>query len=286
MKGLRTVAAAVAAVLLSTSGLFAQELLGTKFPQTQTLERQTRGAVEAKGTQDTRGMASLGFFSTYLWRGFKLGDGVVFQPVVGVQSRGFGASIWTNYDENQNDLTETDVILTYTYPMDRFTFGFGYAFYNWNFEAGGPSLFFRGNTHEIFVSAAYEHPIITPKLTIYGDIDDGEGGFLTLSLSHVLDVARNVPYFNLPKETTLTIAALMSVNLDNELMGAGDDYTNFHHIEAAVAMNIPLTTTITFEPKIGFSTPLSNDAEDALKRASFDGDDDNIYAGAALTYRF
>jgi len=57
--------------------------------------------------------------SNYVWRGQKLSNSWVIQPLVGITYGSFGANIWANYDsdskidegDGHGEVTETDVTL-------------------------------------------------------------------------------------------------------------------------------------------------------------------------------
>lgn len=265
MRAVQALIAALVVVLCSAGSLMAQQV---------------------KVSQETKGMASIGVFTDYLWRGIKLSDGWVVQPSVGIKYKGFGAQLWANWDDDPSDLTETDAMINYTVNIDKFTFSLGYIYYSWEFDGGRPALFFPKDTHELFVSAGYESMMFQPRVTLFADLDDGEGGYLQLSVGHTIDMARDFPSFSLPKNTTVSFGALMGINFDNELVGGGDDYANFHNAELSVGLRMPVTTALTLEPKVAYSFLLSNDARDAARRASFDGERDVFYGGVSLALRF
>ena len=66
----------------------------------------------------------------------------------------------------------------------------------------------------------------------------------------------------------------------------GDDFSNFYNAELSSSLNIPVWKAITVTPKIAYSFPLSNDAEDAIEGISDDGDKDIFYGGVNITLSF
>jgi hypothetical protein len=66
----------------------------------------------------------------------------------------------------------------------------------------------------------------------------------------------------------------------------GDDFSNFYNGELSTSVNIPVWKAIAITPKIAYSFPLSNDAEDAIRKISDDGDKDIFYGGINITLSF
>jgi len=219
------------------------------------------------------GTASVGFFSNYVWRGQKLSNSYVIQPSIGITYKGFGANIWSNIDSDYDDKvehTETDFTVDYSFSIEKFSFDVGYIYYG---------LEGAEDTQEFYLSAGYDM-LLNPTVTIYYDFDEGEGGFIVASVSHS---------FELTSDISLDLGASASYNLRNKVMGYdsnGDEFSNFYNGELSASMGIPVTEAITIEPVVSYSFPLSNDAEDALRAISDDGDDDILYGGLTITLSF
>jgi len=227
------------------------------------------------------GFASVDVMSNYVWRGIKVSNSWVVQPSVGITYGGFGANIWGNYDSDvtewtsngetgHGELTETDITLTYTATIDKFTLVGGYIFYA--FEG-------YNDTQEIFGSVTY-NTLLSPTLTVYYDYDEGNGAFITASVGHT---------FSLPKDMGLKLGALVSYNIENGIMGLdndGDKFSNFYNAELNAALTIPVTKAISITPKLAYSFALSNDAEDAMQGLANDGSNDVFYGGVNVTLSF
>ncbi len=219
------------------------------------------------------GSASVGIFSNYVWRGQKLSNSYVIQPSVGITYNGFGANLWANYDsdyEDNGEHTETDLTLDYSFGYDKFSFDAGYIYY---------ALEGADDTQEVYLSVSYDI-MLNPTLTIYYDFDEGEGAFVVASISHD---------FELPYNSTLSLGASASYNINNKVMGydlSGDDFSNFYNGEVSASVSFPVWKAITIEPSLAYSFPISNDAEDAIKAISDDGDKDILYGGVTITLSF
>ncbi|MFZ5906003.1 MAG: hypothetical protein ACOYVJ_01160 [Nitrospirota bacterium] len=226
------------------------------------------------------GSASADFMSNYVWRGQKLSNSWVIQPSVGITYGVFGANIWANYDADRpeatssdtghGEMTETDVTLTYTRSIDKLSLTAGYIYYA--FDGAN-------DTQELFVSAGYD-TLLSPSLTIYYDYDEGQGAFVVASVGQSFEVM---------KDTSLDLGASISYNIKNEVMGYdenGDDFSNFYNGEISSSVTFPVWKAITVTPKIAYSFPLSNDAEEAIQNISDDGDKDIFFGGVNLTLSF
>lgn len=235
------------------------------------------GSVNADDIK-TSGYASVDVMSNYVWRGQKLSNSWVVQPYVEVTYGVFGASIWANYDsdskidegDGHGEFNETDVTLSYTRSLDKWTFGTGYIYY---------ALSGANDTQELYLSVSYD-TILKPTLTIYYDFDEGNGAFVQASMEHSVEVAKGI---------NLNMGALASYNINNKVMGTdreGEDFSNFYNAELSTSLNIPVWKAITVTPKIAYSFPLSNDAKDAIMGISDDGDRNIFYGGMNIALSF
>jgi hypothetical protein len=224
------------------------------------------------------GTASVDILSNYVWRGQKLSDSWVIQPSVGITYDNFGANIWANYDsdskidegDGHGEISETDLTLNYSFSVEK-----------WNFSAGYIYYAFSGanDTQEVYLSTSYS-TLLNPTLTIYYDYDEGNGAFVIAAISHSFEVF---------KGSSLKLGASASYNINNKVMGFdenGDDFSNFYNGELSAGLSIPITKAISITPKVAYSFPLSDDAEEAIKGISDDGDKDILYGGINVTLSF
>jgi hypothetical protein len=231
-------------------------------------------AAEPKGS----GTASVDVLSNYVWRGQKLTNSWVIQPYVGITYGSFGASLWANYDsdsqidegDKHGEVSETDITLNYNFSVDKWNFGLGYIYY---------ALTGANDTQEIYLSTSYS-TLLNPTLTIYYDYDEGNGAFIIASISHSLEVFKDI---------SLNLGASASYNINNKVMGFdknGDEFSNFYNGEVSAGLRFPLTKSVSLTPKVAYSFPLSDDAKDAMDGISNDGQQDILYGGINLTISF
>jgi hypothetical protein len=224
------------------------------------------------------GTASVDVMSNYVWRGQKLTNSWVVQPSVGILYGSFGANIWANYDsdskidesDGHGEFSETDLTLNYSFSVEKWNFSTGYIYY---------AFTGANDTQEVYLSTSYS-TLLNPSLTIYYDYDEGNGAFVIAAISHSFEVF---------KGTNLKLGASASYNINNKIMGSdedGNDFSNFYNGELSAGLSIPITKAISITPKVAYSLPLSDDAEEAIKNISDDGDKDILYGGINVTLSF
>lgn len=216
------------------------------------------------------GYASVDVMSNYVWRGQKLSDSSAIQPSVGINYGAFGMNIWSNYDTDKKEITETDITLSFTHSINKLALSGGFIYY---------ALEGTNDTQELFISAAYDM-LLNPSLTVYYDYDEGKGAFIVVGMGHTFPVSKDIG---------IKLGATASYNIRNKVMGLDGDgkrFTNFYNAELSTSMGISVYKNITVTPKIAYSFPLSNDAKAAIKSISYDGKKNILYGGINLTLNF
>ncbi len=234
----------------------------------------------APPTAHAEGVAGKGTFSTafasrYVWRGQTLSKGFVAQPTVGITLGGFGASLWSNIDLDNDEadddgliMNETDLTLSYTMPVGPLTLTGGAIHYDFD----------GGDTQEIYLTGALA-TLLNPSLTLYYDIDEGEGGFAVLAVSQAIPVG----------PVSVTAGASLGFNLDDKAMGVnadGEDFTGLYYGEISLATSIPVFGNVSIDPRIAYSTALGDHGEHAIKAISVAGEKDMFYGSVAITAAF
>jgi hypothetical protein len=226
-----------------------------------------------------KGVFSTAVASRYVWRGQTLSEGFVAQPTVGITLGGFAANLWSNVDldndEEDDDgiiLNETDLTLSYSMPIGPVNATAGFIHYDFD----------GSDTQEIYLTCALS-TLLNPSLSLYYDIDEGDGGFAVLAASHAFPVG----------PVSLTAGASLGFNLGNKAMGLnedGDDFTGLYYGEVSLATSIPLFKNVTLDPRIAYSTALGDDGEYAIETISEsitgDREKDMFYGGIAITAAF
>ncbi len=220
------------------------------------------GGAVAQAEVEKSAEAGVDVMSNYVWRGQKLSEGLVVQPTAGLSYNGFGVNLWSNYDFDSDEANETDLTLNYTTSFDKLGVDVGWIYYG---------LDGIEDTQEIYAGVSYD-VVLSPSLTLYWDIIEGGGGFLTASIGHSFPLG----------SVSLDVGASASVNLENEVMG---DFTGLYNGEVSVGTSFPLGP-VSINPVIAVSFPLSDDAEEAIEAVSFDGDSTIVYGGIGVSISF
>jgi hypothetical protein len=260
MKTLRMAVLCVMMFLLVAIGaLGAQESQKAEEPKKA---EETKKVEEDKVT----GSAAISFLNRYVWRGYEVGkSGLVIQPSASLWYKGFSLALWNNIDTNQRNTTiatfahegrkgfdETDLILSYTYPVGKLSLTGGYIYYN---------LKYAEETEEFFVTLAYDM-FTKPTLSIYQDITSYPGTYINLSFAHSLPVY---------KETTLDLGASFGYYAgqgdywkthETSTGGyTGSKYRGFHDGMVKAGFTIPVTKAFSVQPVVQYYFPLSGDAK-------------------------
>jgi len=117
----------------------------------------------------------------YVWRGMVMTPDPVLQPSVGVNALGFGAGFWGNIDLNDVNGQESEfgeIYWTLAYEIGVPLVNFGAGFIHYTFPASDID-----RTTEFYVGAAL-NVLLSPKLTVYQDLDAYKGAYWEAQVSH------------------------------------------------------------------------------------------------------
>jgi len=219
-------------------------------------------AEEAKVT----GSGSLGLYNQYIFRGYEIGkSGLLIQPSLSASYNGFSAGFWGNMDADQRNstsavfseegkrgLNETDLTLSYTYPMDKVSVTGGYTYY---------SLKYAGDTEELWLTMAL-NVLTKPTLSVYQDINAYKGTYINLAFAHSIA---------LPKDISLDLGASFGYEIGEAdywktfetATGSytGGKYSALHDGMVKAGLTIPVTKAFLIQPVVQYWFPLSTDAK-------------------------
>jgi hypothetical protein len=228
-------------------------------------------AEEVKKAEEEKvtGAGSMGFYNRYIFRGYEIGkSGLVIQPSLSASYKGFSATFWGNVDTNVRNTTsaifanegrkmwdETDLTLSYTYPIKKMSLTGGYIYY---------ALRYTEETEEFFLALAYDM-ITKPTLTVYQDINAYKGTYLNLSFAHS---------FPLRKEITLDLGTSFGYFVGESNYWRtferatgdynGSKYKGFHDGMVKAGLTLPVTKAFAIQPVVQYWFPLSGDAKRTL----------------------
>ena len=264
--GISAAAAAIAA------GAFAAE--------TNELEEAESSPLSAEVTVD--------FFSSYMWRGQICADAPVWQPAatLGLDLGDFGAlsaNVWSSFRlTSRRDGSpvrnmgnqEIDYTVSYAKSFGDFDVEAGHIWYTYpNVEDGE-------NTEELYLSVAYNNPIVTPTAAVYWDYRDNDDDGLfygNLGLAHD---------FALCDSLALTPSVSLGMGSDAYLRACVDDVnkTAFLDQTTGLALTYAVTDWLSVGAQVNYTWIVDRDA----RRADYMGRDKNqrVWGGVNVAFSF
>ena len=234
-------------------------------------------AEEEKPTADL----TVGAYSDYVWRGWIFSDdSIVIQPSMTVGYKGFAMNLWgnldTELDDNEfgggdtNKWNETDLTLSYDGSYGMFGYSLGYIYY---------ALDAAEDSQEVYAGVSL-FTILSPTLTIYNEIANYRGYYVTLDISHSipiteklsLDLGAKASYYDADKGTLTD--------------SSGDAYEALHDGVLSASMTFPISEYFSITPELYYSFPLSSDAEDEFEASNPGSDEDIIFGGVSMSFSF
>lgn len=238
---------------------------------TLTIGLASLGSPESARAEDKpEADASVSILSQYIWRGFELSkDSLVIQPSLTVGYKGFAANLWGNLDTDQFGMTsdtfnwnETDFTLSYDGSYEKLGYSIGYIYYDLD-GADDTQEFYGGLSYDI---------LLNPSLTVYRDVDNYKGWYVTLSVSHSFPVKEDI---------ALDLSATAGfLDIDDT------DYSELHNGLLSASVTFPVNEYISITPELDFSFALSSKADDYLKASNPSGDSNFIYGGISASFAF
>lgn len=138
--------------------------------------------------------------SSHVWRGQVQNNDFVFQPQMSVSQYGVSINVWANldmgksYNGTQGDISEVDLSLAYTLPLDINDVAFDIGLINYHFTGNGDTGTATPSTTELFARATilswddYVVPFI-PSATFFGDIDQVDGTYILFDVAFPYEIS-------------------------------------------------------------------------------------------------
>ncbi len=211
------------------------------------------------------------FVNMYVWRGMVLTDGPVFEPSATLGYKGASINVWGNLDlDNVNgtsgDFNEIDLTLDYTRSIKEFSLSAGLIYYDF------PNTDFR-STLELYAGVGLEI-LLQPTVTVYFDVDQAEGIYGTLGLSHSFALpGSDAVSWSLDLATSVGLGSSQYVDFY-----FGVDNAAFTDFYAEGSLPVTILDTVTVTPYVGVSMVLDN----ALRKAV--DDSDNFIVGGIVSW--
>jgi uncharacterized protein (TIGR02001 family) len=215
------------------------------------------------------GSAYVGYFDKYLWRGFNLsGSQPVVQGGVNLSTSGFTLGYWTNLQASKDEgegftageASETDITIDYTYANDYVAVSVGNIYYMLDEPFN--------NTSELYLGVTAK-TLLSPTVKVYYDWDEAEenGLFYTAAVSHT---------FGVTDKLNVGVGALVSYNDESDF--SVGDYSDWHNYELSASATYAITDQLSITPSFVYSSPISNEAKDAI--------DSEVLGGVTVTLTF
>lgn len=247
------------------------------------------GAVPAAALGPLDINADLPLYSKYVWRGMDFTDDYVLQPELDVSLFGFSLGIWTNYElTNVNDLSgdfsQVNYSLGWGLSLPFINLGLGYIYYD--YPQNGDF-----NTSEFYISGKV-NVLLSPKLTIYQDLDRTKGAYWEASVSYDFELGETTKL-----ETTggLGLGSKSYITgyfpVDPDLPWTPDFSTDASATDYYLDLRVPFHPIpfITVAPSVTW-TSLLGEAKDSVSAAPDDewylSQTSNFYWGITASFGF
>ena len=220
------------------------------------------------------------FMSKYIWRGQNLSDDSVFEPGLTLSYENLSASIWgnmdlTNINGNSGDFSEVDYSLDYSVDFPGIE-GLGYSIGLIYYDFPGTTV---KDTTEVYWGFSLDC-FLSPSITIYHDVDEAEGSYVSLSAGHsienIFEIFPEVP-------VGMDIGASLgwgSGSYDKYYWGTGQSKLQ----DLVLSMSFPIAVgDWTIAPSINYATLVSDDIRDT---DAYGTDSDFFFAGVSLSKSF
>lgn len=225
------------------------------------------------------GEATVSALSGYIWRGQELSrHGVVFQPSLTLNYKGFTANVWGNLDAKPyatgdaryaGNFTESDLTLSYSRKFSILQAGAGYIYYALGAPYAGAAD--PPDSQEVFLTFSLD-TILAPTLTVYKEIDHYHQWYAQLGVSHAFSLSKMISL-----KLTATASSLKSEDAstypkyNSNALPTNEKYNSFHDGTVTAALPVTLTKLLTITPLLSYAFPLGEDAGNEMKGRGLQG---------------
>lgn len=223
---------------------------------------------------------SADYYGKYVWRGQDLDDDPAFQPGITASYGGLTAGIWgnletTKYNGNSGEFTEVDYSLDYSFDLPELEgvgFSIGAIYYDF------PHTTAPGTT-ELYWGLSFDVPL-SPSITVYHDIDEADGAYVSLGLSHSIEkICELSPEMPVGMEIGANLG-WGSSNYNKYYWGL--DSSKFNDLAFSVAFPVSMDGW-TLSPSLNYVTLLSSDIR---KTDAYRTESDYFFVGIGLSTEF
>ena len=209
------------------------------------------------------------FFSRYVWRGWDLNPvhKPVLQPSVtyAFDGTGFAFNVWLSFSFENKELNEIDFTASYDFKTsENFSLSAGFINYGWYFV---DNFKFKDHaTQEIYITAGLPKVFLAPEISVYYDINLGDGLYASLGVGHSVKI---------DEKASLDLSASLGYNAGQWLPeGVDTGFSDLNFIAALPYKAGKFTVT----PSANYTIVLL----DAIKE--FTGDDNHFWFGISVAF--
>jgi len=220
------------------------------------------------------------FYSKYIWRGQNINDDYAFQTGLSATYKHLTASVWGNLDlteinNNRGEFTEWDYSLDYSDSIGKDgKIGYSVGIINYHF----PGVV--GDTTEFYWGLSLDVPL-SPSLTVYHDIDNVEGTYACLGLSHAIEnITKSGKNFTVDLELG---ASLGWGNSSYNRAYWSVDESKLNDLAFSLALPVELGGGWTVTPSFNYVTLVNDDIRDS---DAFGTDSDFFFTGISISKSF
>jgi hypothetical protein len=284
----------LAILAIQVSQLFAEEV------KTTVETKASQEPVKAIPEEDkVTGEIDLSVLSAYIWRGYEqTRNGVVVQPSVTANYKGFSANVWGNLDTNPYSsananyaakYTETDYTISYSKKFGILQVTPGYIYYALGAPyAGGTAPL---DSQEVFLTLGLD-TILSPTLTAYKEIDHYHQWYFLLGVSHNIEFNKLISLkLSASASYLLSTDANTYAKYNSNALPTTDKYSNFHDGTVSASLPIAVYKTLSVAPTISYVFPLCDDAKYEMQGRGLQGvanpsDRNSSYLYGGVTFSF
>lgn len=214
--------------------------------------------------------------SEYIFRGVRIPDNdPLWSPSASFAWKGFSVWYWGGFGDSEGpDSTyeENDYGIDYTHAFmdDKLSITVGALMYHYPDGNSG------ADTFEVYASAGYDM-LLQPSVSLYWDVDEFHGGYLTFGIGHSFDLGALVDMEE-PMAWSLDPSAALSIDL-----GYNDRSTSSNVVLNDILLGLSTTIQINemLEVHAGINYSISLDALNNIGLS-----DSHFYGGAGFSVSF
>ena len=200
--------------------------------------------------------------SRYIWRGFDLNPNnkPVLQPSVTFTpgNSGFSVNLWGSYAFENKELNELDITVSYDFrSLKQVSLSVGFIHYGWYFTED--FKFGDHTTQELYVTAGLPKVFLNPTLSLYYDINNGDGWYASLGIGHGVKLSESM---------SLDLAAALGYN-----GGQWIEESGFSNLDFKASLPFKLGD-VSVSPFLGVTVILMDEVNPGM--------DNEIFVGVSL----